>query len=302
MDCTKCTLKGCRKSDPCQDKSAEYLADYATEEIQGYTKPASLLIDNGKAGTLNRLEEISEYCKLRGYRKIGVAYCYGMEKEATLLRKYLSDEGFKLSMISCTVDGVKEPQIDPNKVKNVVSCNPLGQANQLYSSGVQFTILMGLCLGHDILLQKHLKMDFTTFVVKDRVLRHNPILGLPGYGLPEDQFLEELPGDFHLLKMEAFEDKLQTQKSPVDYYLLDLRTSEAFMKNGIDGSIQCLMEELSKKYKQLLPDKKKEIIVYCNGGILSIYAVMFLRIKGYQNVRSLAGGFSKYLERRASSK
>ena len=35
-------------------------------------------------------------------------------------------------------------------------------------------------MGHDILIQKHLKMDFTTFAVKDRVLGHNPILALAG--------------------------------------------------------------------------------------------------------------------------
>lgn len=180
MDCTKCTLKGCRKSEPCLDRSGEYLGNYSLPDIQHCTKAASKLIDNGRAGTLTRLEEIVEYSKLRGYTSIGVAYCYGMEKEAILLRKYLEQEGFKPVMVSCTVDGIKESQIDTSKTKNTVSCNPLGQANILNSSGVQFTILMGLCLGHDILLQKNLKMDFSTFIVKDRVTRHNPLLGIPG--------------------------------------------------------------------------------------------------------------------------
>ncbi|WP_083878378.1 DUF1847 domain-containing protein [Acetivibrio cellulolyticus] len=39
-----------------------------------------------------------------------------------------------------------------------MSCNPLGQANILNSSGVQFTILIGLCLGHDIILQENLNI------------------------------------------------------------------------------------------------------------------------------------------------
>lgn len=181
MDCTKCTVKGCRKSEPCFDRSDEYLKNYSSEENQLYTKTASKLIDNGRAGTLTRLEEIVEYSRLRGYTKIGVAYCYGMEKEAGLLRKYLEGEGFKPAMVSCTVDGIKESQLDSGKTNNTVSCNPLGQANILNSSGVRFTILMGLCLGHDIILQKNLKMDFTTFIVKDRVKKHNPLLGIPGF-------------------------------------------------------------------------------------------------------------------------
>lgn len=60
MDCTKCTLKGCRKSEPCFNRSDEYLEDYTMPDIQLYTKAASTLIDNDRARTLTRLEEIME--------------------------------------------------------------------------------------------------------------------------------------------------------------------------------------------------------------------------------------------------
>ncbi len=180
MDCTKCTFKGCRASQPCVDKSGEYLEEYLSDETQPYVKTASSLIDNGRAGTLTRLDEIIEFVKTRGYQKVGVAYCYGMENQAKLLREYLERSGLKPEMVSCTVDGLRESQIAPGKQANAVSCNPLGQAHALKAAGVDFAILMGLCLGHDILLQKHLDMDFTTFVVKDRVLNHNPLLALTG--------------------------------------------------------------------------------------------------------------------------
>lgn len=147
-------------------------------ENQLKAKAASLLIDNGRAGSLSRLEEIVEYMKIQGYTTIGCAYCYGMEKEAVLLREYLTAAGFKPTMVSCTVDQVRESVIDTNKTNQAVSCNPIGQSYLLNSSGVPFTILMGLCLGHDILIQKNLTMDFTTFIVKDRVYKNNPIQGL----------------------------------------------------------------------------------------------------------------------------
>lgn len=296
MDCTKCTLKGCRKSDPCFNRSDEYLENYSLHDTQLYTKAASELIDDGRAGTLTRLEEIVEYSKLRGYSNIGVAYCYGMEKEAVLLREYLERKGFKLTMVSCTVDGIKESQIDTNKTKNTVSCNPLGQANILNSSEVQFVILMGLCLGYDILIQKNLKIDFTTFIIKDRITRHNPLLGLPGFKPSEDTFIENIPSSFNLIKVEEFKTRLENQKSPEDFYLLDLRNSEAFTKDGISGSINCLLNNLPSQYRKLLPDRRKEVIVYCNGGIQSIYGVMFLELKGYMNVKSLAGGYSRFLQ------
>lgn len=178
MDCTKCALKGCRKDKPCSDGSGAYLGDYLSGENQLYVRAASGLIDNGRAGTLSRLQEIVEFFKARGYQRFGVAYCYGMEREATLLRKYLEQQGIHPVFVSCTVDGVKENQLNPEKTSCVVSCNPIGQANALNNAGVDFTVLMGLCLGHDILIQKNLKMDFTTFVVKDRVFNHNPLLAL----------------------------------------------------------------------------------------------------------------------------
>src|SRR5665648_877369 len=77
MDCTKCTSKGCRTSLPCVDRSDQYLEKYLSNDIQNYIKAASELIDNGRAGSLSRIQEIVEYSKLRGYSKVGVAYCYG---------------------------------------------------------------------------------------------------------------------------------------------------------------------------------------------------------------------------------
>jgi rhodanese-related sulfurtransferase len=225
-----------------------------------------------------------------------VAYCYGLEKEAVLLRKYLEQRGFKPVMVSCTVDGLKESQINPSKSNDTVSCNPIGQANLLNSAGVDFTILMGLCLGHDMLLQKNLQMDFTTFIVKDRVFDHNPLLALHGNSFPEDAFIENMDNSFHLIKTDDFKQRLQEGKSPDDFYLLDLRSPDAYNKDGLLGSINCLLNSLPKQYKKLLPDKSKEIIAYCNGGIQSVYAVMFLSIKGYKNIKGLAGGISKYFQ------
>ena len=178
MDCTKCKLKGCRKGSPCTDNSGAYLDDYLNDDNREYIKAASGLIDNGRAGTLSRLEEIAEYAKFSGYKKLGVAYCYGLEKYAAELKKYFSSSGLETVFVSCTVDGVTEGSVDPDKTSSTVSCNPLGQAAVLNKSGVKLTLLMGLCLGHDILLQKHLDMDFTTFVVKDRVYGHNPLQAL----------------------------------------------------------------------------------------------------------------------------
>jgi uncharacterized metal-binding protein/rhodanese-related sulfurtransferase len=291
MDCTKCITKGCRIGEPCIDRKEGYLEQYFQKENQEIVRGASELVDGGRAGTLNRLEEIIEYARLRGYKKLGVAYCYGMEKEATLLQHTLAKAGFRLEMVSCTVDGATERDVSTDKEYKSVSCNPIGQAAALNKAGAEFTILMGLCLGHDVLIQKQLDMDFTTWVVKDRKTGNRPLEGLPGYRSSEDFFLMDMDNSFRLIGKDLVKEKLKKEDWSTVMTLLDLRGEEIHIQNGIPGSVQCLLKNLPDNFDSLLPDRSKEIVVYCNGGMQSLYAVMYLSLKGYKNVKSLSGGY-----------
>jgi len=144
-------------------------------------------------------------------------------------------------------------------------------------------------------------MDFTTWIVKDRVTRHRPMDALPGYRSSEDLFLENMDNSFHLISWDKLQEKIQPETWPEETTLIDLRSETAFRENGICGSVQCLLAELPSNYGKLLPDKSKEVIIYCNGGMQSLYAVMYLFMKGYRNVKSLAGGFANYLEKTRSA-
>jgi uncharacterized metal-binding protein len=59
-----------------------------------------------------------------------------------------------------------------------VMCNPAGQAALLNDAGTELNIICGLCVGHDALFSMHSKAPVTTFLVKDRVLGHNPAAAL----------------------------------------------------------------------------------------------------------------------------
>ena len=109
------------------------------------------------------------------YNKIGLAYCYGMEQTAMKIKKIFIENSLDIIPISCSVGGLTQSEINTASCIHKVSCNPIGQAEQLNSENVDLTIVMGICLGHDILLHKNLNMDFTTLVVKDRVYNNNPI-------------------------------------------------------------------------------------------------------------------------------
>ena len=54
----------------------------------------------------------------------------------------------------------------------------MGQALLLNQCNTELNIIVGLCIGHDILFTQHSKAPVTTLVVKDRVTGHNPVVNL----------------------------------------------------------------------------------------------------------------------------
>jgi uncharacterized metal-binding protein len=181
MDCTRCNIKTCRSTESCQsqkfDKESLNLK-YHLPDNQKIVQAAAMLVDNGRAGTLSRLQEIIEFSISMNFKRIGLAYCYGMEKDAAQVALIFRESGFKTYPVSCTTGGFKQSEINNNSQIDKVSCNPLAQAEQINSESVDFTVTMGLCLGHDILFQKHIQSYTTTLLVKDRVYDHNPIKAL----------------------------------------------------------------------------------------------------------------------------
>ena len=125
----------------------------------------------------NRVQELIVFCKEMGYKKLGVAFCVGMQEEVEKFVDLLSPH-FDVISVCCKVCGIDKkefnlPQIREDRFEAI--CNPLGQAEILNRNEVDLNIIFGLCIGHDILFNQHCKAPVTTFVVKDRVLAHNPM-------------------------------------------------------------------------------------------------------------------------------
>lgn len=182
MNCTTCVDKVCRKQQTSCDRESfnkrEIIVDYQDFSNSEIVKAAAELVDSGRAGTLSRIEEIIEFAKRMNYQKLGLAYCYGMEKYAKAIETLLTVEWFDVSAVSCSVGGLKQSEVNDSSCIHKVSCNPLGQAEQLNAEKVDLTLVVGICMGHDILLNRTLNMDFTTLVVKDRKFNHAPLLGI----------------------------------------------------------------------------------------------------------------------------
>lgn len=86
----------------------------------------------------------------------------------------------KWSWCGCKVGGLGKGAYGMAEVlgENETMCNPIGQATMLNEAGVELNVIMGLCMGHDIVFTEHARGPVTTLVVKDRVLAHNVVAAL----------------------------------------------------------------------------------------------------------------------------
>jgi uncharacterized metal-binding protein len=178
MDCTKCNIKSCRTLEACKSSKIDaekVMGEYHKSHNQTIVQAAAALVDNGKAGTLGRLDEVIEFAKSMNYKKVGLAYCYGMEVQAAQVSNYIRLSGLPIAPVSCTVGGFSQASVNETSCIEKVSCNPFSQAEQMNAAGVDFAISMGLCMGHDILFNKHVNADVTTLLVKDRVFNNQPL-------------------------------------------------------------------------------------------------------------------------------
>jgi len=122
---------------------------------------------------LDRIQEIIEYAGESGIRKIGIANCTVFNNEAERLGKILSEAGFEVEKVNCKYGKVPFNDLVPGY--KGISCNPAGQAKFLEEKGTELNIMMGLCLGHDMIFNSKSKAPVTPLIVKDRKLQHNTL-------------------------------------------------------------------------------------------------------------------------------
>lgn len=120
----------------------------------------------------NRVEEIKNYARNSGIKRIGIANCISLQKEANKLKEALKDE-FEVYSIDCKYGKISSAEMLSNEAKGM-SCNPAGQAHFLSENNTELNISFGLCMGHDIVFNQKSKAPVTTLIVKDREHKHNP--------------------------------------------------------------------------------------------------------------------------------
>ncbi len=157
----------------------EFAKQAATQEADGYMN-RDLGYEHVRAAK-TRIEEIMGFAEKMGYKRLGMAFCIGLRKEAKVVEKFFSSKRFEVVSAVCKVGRIpkehigvgKDQQIAPDTTEAM--CNPILQAMILNREKTDFNVLLGLCVGHDSLFFKYAEAPCTVLAVKDRLLGHNPL-------------------------------------------------------------------------------------------------------------------------------
>lgn len=192
--CADCRVHVCRTGkmdkapEACPTLNDKELIDavfneYQKKEINNIALNAARVEAKGY-GIWTRVEEIMEFSKRAGFKKLGLAFCVGLRREARTLIDIWLESGFEVAAAACKMGanpkeklGIKdEEKVRPGEFEAM--CNPIAQANFLNNAEVDLKVIMGLCVGHDTLFIQYAKGPVTVMAVKDRVLAHNPVAAL----------------------------------------------------------------------------------------------------------------------------
>ncbi|KPU44463.1 hypothetical protein OXPF_19570 [Oxobacter pfennigii] len=206
--CADCGLIGCTMGDKrypefCltagldERELAETVALYINNRVNKKIALAAAEVEGGFYGRLTRVEEIMEFARRIGAKKIGIATCVGLMAESRTFAKMLRAHGFEVYGAACKVGAVKKPEIGIGEAyimrEGESMCNPIMQAKLLNKAKTDLNVVVGLCVGHDSLFYKYSKAATTTLITKDRLTCHNP--AAPLY-LTDSYYKKLLQGDW----------------------------------------------------------------------------------------------------------
>ena len=188
--CAQCGVRCCRtnelekmpKNCPMQnmEKLEKTREAYLDPDIHEFTLKAAQIECEGYC-QWSRVEETIRFAKSMGYKKVGIAFCIALRKEAKVLAELFQFHGIEVSSVICkcgafpkeSIGIPKEHKLNPEGFEPI--CNPIAQAKLLEEDGAEFLVLVGLCVGHDSLFIKTATKMVTVLSSKDRVLANNPL-------------------------------------------------------------------------------------------------------------------------------
>lgn len=76
----------------------------------------------------------------------------------------------------------------------------------------------------------------------------------------------------------------QTASWNEDALLVDVRTPAEFSQGHVEGALNLPLDQFAQKYQQFMPDRARQVVVYCRSGARSHQAMQFLQQQNYVDV------------------
>ena len=96
-------------------------------------------------------------------------------------------------------------------------------------------------------------------------------------------------GEKAMYKQITAEDAKKIMDSEEEYIILDVREQDEFNAGHIPGAILISYTEIEMKAEEMLPDRHKQILVYCRSGRRSKIAAESLSKLGYTDIKEFGG-------------
>jgi uncharacterized metal-binding protein len=135
----------------------ELYRDGATRELA----VRAALVEGEGYGRWTRLREIAEFSRSIGFRRLGLAHCADMAREATQAASYFHGSGLEPFLPPC-------PQ----------GCDPVEQARFFGHQEMDLIVVAGMCVAHEAMLVQASQIPVVVLVARDSRLRHNPAAAL----------------------------------------------------------------------------------------------------------------------------
>lgn len=190
ISCAKCGVHPCYKGEleklplncPMQADGDVYEeASAIYREEAGKLALLSARVEAAGYGVWPRIRETMEFSRMAGFKKLGLAFCVGLRREALEVTKIFEDNDFTVASVMCKTGSRPKEELGIREEEKVrpggfeAMCNPVVQALLLNKEQTDLNVLLGLCVGHDTLFIKYSKSPVTVLAVKDRATGHNPL-------------------------------------------------------------------------------------------------------------------------------
>jgi molybdopterin/thiamine biosynthesis adenylyltransferase/rhodanese-related sulfurtransferase len=80
----------------------------------------------------------------------------------------------------------------------------------------------------------------------------------------------------------------------LDLAIVDVREVSEWEQGHIPGAIHISKSYVEQQIETAIPDRDTPVVIYCAGGVRSLFAGQTLQALGYTDVRSMSGGFQEW--------